>query len=76
MTKYISQHVRSTSKRVYHTDPECVSIKESCREVSDSEIEYHELELCSWCRDGQSPNEPEKQDNSHINALKEAAKDD
>jgi hypothetical protein len=44
--------------------------------VSEREIEYHELDLCSWCEQGQSPNEPEKQDNSHINALKEAAKDD
>jgi hypothetical protein len=58
---------------VYHTNKECHTIDSRVREVSDSELQHHELKLCQWCDpDIEHPNKGVEQDHSYQKLLKEA----
>mgnify|MGYP006287070475 CR=1 FL=1 len=51
MTKWITGP-SIKPKVVYHTDSDCYHMRNSngYREVTEAEIEYHELEECSCCK--------------------------
>jgi len=76
MSKYIHSDSQNSKLNVYHTDRNCQTLKGVVRPATDSEIEYHDLELCEWCDpDVEDPNAQYEQDHSYQEALKEAAKD-
>lgn len=77
MTKYIRVNSRNSKKTVYHTNTNCKRVTGDMRLVDESEIEYHELTLCTWCdATVEDPNAQYEQDHGYYEALKEAAKDD
>lgn len=51
MTKYVSTR-GATRVRTYHHDPECNLLKIDAKEAHPSAIEYHELDPCWRCADG------------------------
>lgn len=53
--KYIGKGQWSTRKNVFHTDPDCNFGPDNVREVSDEEIEFHNMRICRWCN-GENPN--------------------
>ena len=54
MTKYVSAR-GATRVRTYHHDPECKLLNASAKEAHPSAIEYHELDPCWRCADGDRP---------------------
>lgn len=54
MTKYVSAR-GATRVRTYHHDPECNLLNMDAKEAHPSEIEYHELDPCWLCADGERP---------------------
>lgn len=54
MTKFVSARGATRVKR-YHHDPECNLLKKESKEAHPSEIEYHELDPCWLCADGDRP---------------------
>ena len=60
MSKYIPKSANTRMNSVYHVDENCRRLKKEPREATENEIEYHDLELCSWCDpDKNSPFENE-----------------
>lgn len=77
MTKYIRANSRNSKKTVYHTNKDCNRVTGDVRIVDQSEIDFHELTLCTWCDPTvEDPNAQYEQDFSYQEALKDAAKDD
>lgn len=58
MTKYVGTGKWGTRKEVYHTSKTCPYGPENLREVSEEEIEYHDMHICQWCN-GEHPNHNE-----------------
>lgn len=52
MTKYVSAR-GATRVRTWHKDRECKLLNVSAKEAHPSEIEYHELDPCWLCADGE-----------------------
>lgn len=76
MTKYVAEGRSNTRRDVFHTDKECQGLdRSSVREATENEIEYFELRLCQYCNPDVQPNSPKQQDQSHYEALKEAAEE-
>ena len=75
-TKYAGSGSYGRRKSIYHTDPDCHFASDSLREVSESEVEYHDMRLCKWCDPDKNPNSQSKTDRSAYNALLEAGKND
>lgn len=77
MNKFIPSHGGKRSNNVYHTDKECPTPKANVREVTENEIQHHELELCQWCDpETDHPNAGVEQDHSYRKFLREAGKND
>lgn len=77
MSKYITSDGSKRNNRVYHTNPNCSTLKADVREVTQSEIQHHELELCQWCDpEIDHPNAGVEQDHSYQKLLQEAPKND
>jgi hypothetical protein len=70
-TTYIRINTKNSDKTCYHIDPDCARLEEY-REVSQDEIQYHNLTLCEFCDPDKNPRDAD-QDKSHYRALQEAA---
>jgi len=75
MTKYLRNNTAHTNKTVYHTDPECDMLTDK-REVSEAEVEYHNLRECKYCSSDEDPRPNTEQDKGYYKALKEAAENE
>jgi hypothetical protein len=73
--KYIRADTPNTNKTCYHTDTDCEQLN-AYREVTQNEIAYHNLTLCKFCDPDASPRPNGEEDQSHLNALLEAAKNE
>lgn len=70
MTKrYIGVGQYSTRRQVFHTDTDCRFAPDEMREVSESEIEYHDMRLCKWCDPDKNPNSGSKTNRDAYQAL-------
>lgn len=49
--KWIGVGQASNNKEVYHTDKHCRFGPDEMREVSQSELEYHDMRVCRYCKD-------------------------
>lgn len=69
MIKWVTRGNKNTEKQVFHTDKECPRLRSDPREVSDSEVDFHELTLCKWCSSDPSPDYSEQDHSYHKRAL-------
>ena len=68
MTKYVKRGQKQS--RVYHTDSDCIRLKNTPIQITDHDIEALNLDKCAWCAD---TIEQTNCDRSYQKALKEAA---
>jgi hypothetical protein len=57
MTKYVSKRGACRVNN-YHEDPDCTGLKAESVEATAQELEYHDLDPCSRCVTGLTPNKP------------------
>jgi len=58
MTRWIVPRGENGDRRCYHTDLECPYISDAeTREATENEIDWYDLEQCSWCEDGPPGND-------------------
>jgi len=49
-TKYVQKNGNNGRREVYHVDPDCKRLYEgNYREAPESLIEWHDMDVCSWC---------------------------
>jgi len=54
MTKWKTVMATTNENNVYHTNKDCRAIGDNIREVSESELMYHDLRECAYCKNGGS----------------------
>ena len=73
--KYIPTNGNMRTNDVFHLNEECTLLKAEPRKVTENEIAYHDMEICSWCDpDSDEPNGQSEQDRGYYFALLNEAK--
>jgi len=58
-TKYVNSNGNGSHRTVYHIDPNCKRLKNgNYREASENLVEWHDLDLCEFCKEGTDPSNP------------------
>jgi len=53
MTKYISDADHGNIDRLkYHKDPDCDNVDSEMRELTEKELQAHNITPCTYCADG------------------------
>ena len=60
MTKYVSSK-GACRVSYWHSDPECSNLKVKAREATQAELDYHELDPCKRCVEGEEPSVHEQE---------------
>ena len=57
---------RMSRATAYHTDADCPRLRAEPTEITQQAVEWHELDCCEWCSNGdpasgpQGPNQPQE----------------